>query len=139
MPINNVSRINGEFWQALTANIKDDANSAFLAYTCSIAMKLPQGAPKTPLQWAPLQVNAAGELDYVMINPSVVMDNFYQVCPSLEARVSGKTEKVVVKTLKRNFNQNAFWHFEDYCPAPQFTCADVITGTNFSTCGCHCI
>jgi len=139
VPINNVSCIKGEFWQALTANIKDDANSAILAYTCSIALKLPQGAPKTPLQWAPLQVNVAGELNYVMINPSMVMDNFYKVCPSVEARVSGKTDRVVVKTLKGKLNQNAFWHFEDYCPAPQFACADVYTANDVFNCGCDCM
>lgn len=73
-----------------------------------------------------------------MINPSMVMDNFYQVCPSLEARVSGKTNKVVVKTLKGNFNQNAFWHFEDYCPEPQFDCGDICAADVAYSCGCGC-
>jgi hypothetical protein len=71
-------------------------------------------------------VNAAGKLDYVMINPSVVMDNFYQVCPSLEARVLGRTDKVAVKTLKGNFNQNSFWPFKNYCPkCPELTCNNI--------------
>lgn len=84
--------------------------------------------------WAPLEVNAAGELDFVMINPSVVMDSFYQVCPSLAARVSGK----VVKTLKGNFNQNSFWPFKRYCPEPEFTCNDICDANNAFGCGCGC-
>lgn len=46
--IDNPARINGQFWGNLTSHITDSANDQFLAYVCSVALKLPGGSPISP-------------------------------------------------------------------------------------------
>ncbi len=92
-------------------------------------------------------MNAQNQVDYVVINPSLVMDGFYEFCPALEAEASAKTGRVTVKQLKGNINQNAFWHVDayckqdaaclEYCPLPT-DCPTVCGYAQTIPCSCGC-